>query len=138
MQLIIRENAAEGGLWAARHIAARIREKASRCSDPFVLGLPTGSTPLLTYAALVRMVGAGELSFRNVITFNMDEYVGLPEDHPESYHSFMHRNFFDLIDIPKENIHILNGNAPDLSAESETFVEKITDSFFSVFFAFNV
>ena len=112
MKVIIRQNAAEGGLWAARHIAARIKEKAARTAEPFVLGLPTGSTPLATYAELVRMVKAGELSFKNVITFNMDEYVGLPEEHPESYHSFMHKNFFDHIDIPKENIHILNGNAP--------------------------
>ena len=125
MNVIIRENAAEGGLWAARHIAARIKEKAARTGEPFVLGLPTGSTPLATYAELVRMVGAGELSFRNVITFNMDEYVGLPEEHPESYHSFMHKNFFDHIDIPREHIHILNGNAADPEAECAAYEQAI-------------
>ena len=125
MQLIIRENAAEGGLWAARHIAARIREKAAQTQEPFILGLPTGSTPLATYAELVRMVRAGELSFRNVVTFNMDEYVGLPENHPESYHSFMHKNFFDHIDIPKENIHILDGNAADPEAECAAYERAI-------------
>ena len=125
MKVIIRENAAEGGLWAARHIAARIREHAAQTRKPFVLGLPTGSTPLATYAELVRMVKAGELSFKNVITFNMDEYVGLPEEHPESYHSFMHKNFFDYIDIPKENIHILNGNAADPEAECAAYEKAI-------------
>ena len=111
MKVIIRDNAKDGGLWAAHYIAAKIKEKAARTNEPFVLGLPTGSTPLNTYAELVRMVKAGELSFKNVISFNMDEYVGLPVEHPESYHSFMHKNLFDHIDEPKENIHILNGNA---------------------------
>ena len=78
MKVIIRNNAKEGGIWAAHYIAAKIKEKAARSSKPFVLGLPTGSTPLNTYAELARMVQAGEVSFKNVITFNMDEYVGLP------------------------------------------------------------
>ncbi|MBQ6043966.1 MAG: glucosamine-6-phosphate deaminase, partial [Bacteroidales bacterium] len=102
MKVIIRDNAKEGGLWAAHYIAAKIKEKAARTSDPFVLGLPTGSTPLSTYAELVRMVKAGELSFKNVISFNMDEYVGLPVEHPESYHSFMFTNLFNHIDEPLE------------------------------------
>lgn len=126
MKVIIRENAREGGLWAARHIAARIREKAARTDKPFVLGLPTGSTPLETYAEFIRMVRAGELSFRNVVSFNMDEYAGLPVSHPESYHSFMYRNLFDHIDILPENVHILNGNAPDLEAECAAYEDAIT------------
>ncbi|MGL4852326.1 MAG: glucosamine-6-phosphate deaminase, partial [Phocaeicola sp.] len=68
------------------------------------------------------------LSFANVITFNMDEYVGLPEDHPESYHSFMFNNFFNHIDINKDNIHILNGNASNLAmecAEYEAAIEAV-------------
>ena len=117
MKVIIRNNASEGGIWAAHYIAAKIKEKAARTSEPFVPGLPTGSTPLKTYAELVRMVKAGELSFKNVISFNMDEYVGLPVEHPESYHSFMFTNLFNHIDEPLENIHILDGNAPDLAAE---------------------
>ena len=125
MRIIIRDNAKEGGLWAARYIAAKIKEKAARTSDPFVLGLPTGSTPLSTYAELVRMVKAGALSFKNVISFNMDEYVGLPVEHPESYHSFMFTNLFNHIDEPLENIHILNGNAPDLAAECAAYEEAI-------------
>lgn len=126
MKVIIRNNSSEGSLWAARHIAERITRKASVTDKPFVLGLCTGSTPLETYAELIRMVKDCELSFRNVITFNMDEYVGIPEEHPESYHSFMHRSLFDHIDIPEENIHILNGNAPDLGKECREYEEAIS------------
>ena len=125
MKLIIKEDSKKGSLWAAHHIAAKINEKAARTSEPFVLGLCTGSTPIETYAELARMVKAGEVSFKNVISFNMDEYVGLPQEHPESYHSFMHTNLFSKIDEPAENIHILNGNAPDLDAECEAYEKAI-------------
>ena len=125
MKVIIRNNAKEGGIWAARYIANKIREKAARTDEPFVLGLPTGSTPLNTYAELIRLVKTGVVSFKNVITFNMDEYVGLPVEHPESYHSFMFNNLFNHIDEPLENIHILNGNAPDLAAECAAYEEAI-------------
>ena len=70
----------------------------------------------------------GRVSFKNVITFNMDEYVALPESHPESYHSFMARNLFDHIDCPKENIHILNGNAEDLEAECARYEQMIVEA----------
>ena len=125
MKVIIKETPAEGSIWAARYIAKRINEKAAVSDKPFVIGLCTGSTPIETYAELIRMVKAGEVSFKNVISFNMDEYVGLPEDHPESYHSFMHKYLFDHIDEPAENIHILNGNAPDPALECEKYEEAI-------------
>ena len=128
MKVIIRDTKKEGSIWAARHIVDAIKAKAARTDKPFVLGLPTGSTPLDTYAEIVRMCNAGEISFKNVVTFNMDEYVGLPEDHPESYHSFMHKNLFDKIDIPAGNIHILNGNAPDLAAECENYEKAIVEA----------
>ena len=128
MKIIIRDNAKEGSLWAAHYIASKINEKAARTSEPFVLGLCTGSTPIDTYAELIRMVKDGEVSFKNVISFNMDEYVGLPEDHPESYHSFMHQNLFDHIDEPAENIHILDGNATDTTAECEAYEKAIVEA----------
>ena len=128
MKIIIRNNSKEGSLWAAHYIAQRINEKAAVTDKPFVIGLCTGSTPLETYAELIRMVKAGEVSFKNVISFNMDEYVGLPESHPESYHSFMHHNLFDHIDEPKENIHILNGNAKDVEAECAAYEKAIVDA----------
>lgn len=92
---------------------------------PYVLGLPTGSSPIGVYKNLVEAYKEGKVSFKNVITFNMDEYVGLPVEHPESYHSFMHRNLFDHIDIKPENINILNGNAKDIEAECAAYEEKI-------------
>ena len=125
MRVIIEPNAQEGSVWAANYIVSRIKAKAAVTDKPFVLGLPTGGTPIGTYKELIRLYKAGEVSFKNVITFNMDEYVGLPENHPESYHSFMARNFFDHVDVPKENINILNGNAPDLAAECAAYEERI-------------
>lgn len=125
MRLIIKNTPEEIAAWSAAHIVRRIREKAARTDKPFVLGLPTGSTPVGTYKELVRLHREGQVSFANVITFNMDEYVGLPQEHPESYHSFMARNLFDHIDIPAANINILDGNAPDLEAECREYEEKI-------------
>ena len=79
MRVIIENEGAQGSVWAARYIVSRIKAKAAVTDKPFVLGLPTGSTPLGTYKELIRLYKAGEVSFKNVITFNMDEYVGLPE-----------------------------------------------------------
>ncbi len=121
MRLIIEPNAKEVARWAADYIIRAINRKAQQTDAPFVLGLPTGSTPLETYAELIRRHRAGEVSFKNVITFNMDEYVGLPQEHPESYHSFMWNNFFSHIDICPERVHILNGNASDLEAECAAY-----------------
>eukprot|EP00520_Triparma_pacifica_P004755 CAMPEP_0118660020 /NCGR_PEP_ID=MMETSP0785-20121206/15430_1 /TAXON_ID=91992 /ORGANISM="Bolidomonas pacifica, Strain CCMP 1866" /LENGTH=273 /DNA_ID=CAMNT_0006553179 /DNA_START=62 /DNA_END=880 /DNA_ORIENTATION=- len=131
MRLIINENKSECGDWAAKHIAMRIKTFTPTEERPsFVLGLPTGSTPIPTYKALIAMYKAGEISFKNVVTFNMDEYVGLPREHPESYYSFMHTNFFNHVDIPPENINMLNGNVGDLSLaalseECRAYEEKI-------------
>ena len=113
--------------WAANYVAKRIIEFEPKESKPFVLGLPTGSSPLGMYRALIKLNQEGKVSFRNVVTFNMDEYVNLPEEHPESYHSFMWNNFFSHIDIRKENVNILNGNAEDLVAECARYEQKIKD-----------
>lgn len=125
MKVFIKKDSREASLWTAEYIASKINAKASETDKPFVLGLCTGSTPIGTYAELVRLNKEGRVSFRNVITFNMDEYVGIEESHPESYHSFMHNNLFDHIDIPAGNIHILNGNAKDLEKECEDFEKAI-------------
>ena len=77
------------------------------------------------YKELVKACKEGRVSFKNVVTFNMDEYCGLPESHPESYHSFMANNLFNHIDCPKENIHILNGNAENLDEECARYEEMI-------------
>lgn len=125
MRVIIRERDIDVAAWTADYIVDAIRRKAQHTDRPFVLGLPTGSTPLATYKRLVELHRAGEVSFRNVVTFNMDEYVGLAEEHPESYHSFMWHNFFQHIDIDPKNVHILNGNADDLDAECEAYEAAI-------------
>lgn len=125
MRLIIENNYNTMSEWAAVYVADRINKANPTAERPFVLGLPTGSTPLGTYRRLIELYKEGKVSFRNVVTFNMDEYVGLDEKHPESYHSFMYNNFFSHIDILPENINILDGNAPDLEAEALRYEEKI-------------
>lgn len=128
MRLIIEPDYQQMSRWAADYVMARINAANPTKERPFVLGLPTGSSPEGMYAELVKANKAGKVSFKNVITFNMDEYIGLPESHPESYHSFMARNLFDHIDIPRENIHILNGNATDLNAECENYERMIKEA----------
>ncbi|KAK1538901.1 glucosamine-6-phosphate isomerase [Colletotrichum costaricense] len=125
MRLIIRPDSASASAHVAHYILDRIRTFEPTPEKPFVLGLPTGSSPIQIYEILVAEHKAGRISFQDVITFNMDEYVGLPQTHPESYHSFMFRHFFSHVDIKPENVHILDGNAPDLDAECASYEEKI-------------
>ena len=125
MRVIIKNNYDEMSKWAAQHIVERINSFNSTPKKPFVLGLPTGSTPIGTYKELIRLHKEGKISFANVITFNMDEYVKIPENHPESSHSFIWNNFFNHIDIKEENVNILNGNAKDLETECKRYEEKI-------------
>jgi len=125
MRLIIQPEANSVSKWAAIYIAKRINEVNRTRQRPFVLGLPTGSTPLGTYRELISMYQQGKVSFKNVITFNMDEYVNIPKEHPQSYHSFMWDNFFSHIDIKPENVNILNGNAPDLKAECASYENRM-------------
>jgi glucosamine-6-phosphate deaminase len=121
MRLIIRPDYDQVSAWAANYVARRILDFKPTENRPFVLGLPTGSTPLGFYRAMIALNQAGKLSFQNVVTFNMDEYVGLPRDHSQSYHTFMWTNFFRHIDIHSKNVHILDGNAPDLEAECAAY-----------------
>lgn len=123
MRLIIQSDYQKMSKWAATYIAQKINNHSA--SSPFVLGLPTGSSPLGTYTELIELYKAGKVSFKNVITFNMDEYVGIPENHPESYHSFMWHNFFNHVDIHPENVNILNGNAADLEQECLNYEKRI-------------
>lgn len=125
MRLIIEPNYDLMSQWAANYVAAKINAAQPTAEKPFVLGLPTGSSPLGMYRNLVKLNKEGKVSFANVVTFNMDEYVALDVNHPESYHSFMWNNFFSHIDIKKENVHILNGNASDLEAECAAYEECI-------------
>ena len=125
MRLIIQPDYTGISQWAAEYVVSKINAAKPTAQKPFVLGLPTGSSPLGMYQALVAAHQAGRVSFEHVVTFNMDEYVGIPEEHPESYHTFMWKNFFQHIDIKKENVHILNGNASDLEAECKAYEAAI-------------
>lgn len=119
MRLIVHQNHELASQWVANYIARKIILANSTPEKPFVLGLPTGSAPLDIYRNLIHLHKAGKVSFQNVITFNMDEYVGIPKDHPQSYYTFMWENFFGHIDIKPENANILSGNAPDIKAECQ-------------------
>lgn len=125
MRVIIQSNYELVSQWTAAYVVNRIQKFKPTPQKPFVLGLPTGSSPLGTYKELIAMHKKGLVSFSNVVTFNMDEYVGLPDDHPESYHSFMWNNFFNHIDIQKKNVNILNGNAQDLQKECDDYEKRI-------------
>ncbi|MCD6113107.1 MAG: glucosamine-6-phosphate deaminase [Bacteroidales bacterium] len=125
MRVIIEPNYNLVSKWAANYVAKKINEFSPDEKNPFVIGLPTGSSPLGMYRELIKLYKSGKISFKNVISFNMDEYVNLAEDHPESYHSFMWNNFFKHIDIKKENVNILNGNAKNLELECFEYEEKI-------------
>ena len=128
MRLIIKNNYNECAKWTADYIAGKIHSVNPSKNKPFVLGLPTGSTPLGVYERLIELNKKGLISFENVITFNMDEYAGLDEKHPQSYHYFMWNNFFSKIDIKKENVHILDGTAKDPIKECENYEKQIKDS----------
>ncbi|PNF21681.1 Glucosamine-6-phosphate isomerase [Cryptotermes secundus] len=128
MKLLILDTADKVAEWSAKYVLKRINDFNPGPDKYFVLGLPTGSTPLGMYKKLIEFHNAGKISFKYVKTFNMDEYVDLPRDHPESYHYYMWNNFFKHIDINPANVHILDGNASDLQKECDEFERKITEA----------
>lgn len=113
----------------AAEIASLIREHAN-LGKPTVLGLATGCTPLPLYRELIRLHHHDGLSFTGVVSFNLDEYLGLAREHPESYWSFMHRNLFSQIDIRPENIHLPSGTTSDseIPAHCAAYEAAITDA----------
>lgn len=125
MRLIIQENKEKLATWAANHVVKRINDAKPTAEKPFVLGLPTGSTPLGMYKELIRLNKEGKVSFEHVVTFNMDEYIGIPRDHEQSYYTFMWSNFFGHINIKPENTNLLDGNAEDLDAECKRYEDKM-------------
>ncbi|EGV64585.1 Glucosamine-6-phosphate isomerase (Glucosamine-6-phosphate deaminase) (GNPDA) (GlcN6P deaminase) [Yamadazyma tenuis] len=115
----------EASTYVASYISGKINAFNPTPSRPFVLGLPTGSSPEGIYKKLIDLNRAGKVSFRNVVTFNMDEYVNLAPSNDQSYHYFMYNKFFNHIDIPRQNIHILNGLATDTEKECADYEAKI-------------
>jgi glucosamine-6-phosphate deaminase len=125
MRVVIKSDYNGVSKWAAAYVSRRINNFKPTAKKPFVLGLPTGSSPLGMYKELIRLNKSKKVSFANVVTFNMDEYVSLPKEHPESYHSFMWDNLFKHINVKKANVNILNGNARNLQAECDRYERKI-------------
>jgi glucosamine-6-phosphate deaminase len=123
MELMIFRSYAEQSRAAAREVADVLNAKPNA-----VLGMATGSTPLGVYQELVRMHRAGEVDFSHVTTFNLDEYVGLPITHAQSYHHFMHENFFRHVNIPPQNIHIPSGTTTNYRAFCEWYEKRIEEA----------
>jgi len=123
MDVIIAENYDD---MSAR--AAEILIRALNSRPDTVLGLATGSTPEGLYARLVRANAGGQVDFSRVRTFNLDEYVGLAPDHPQSYRCFMDRHLFDHVNVPRENTHVPDGLAKDLGAYCERYEEMIREA----------
>lgn len=120
MDIKIFENAAEIADAAAQLYMELIESKPNA-----VLGLATGATPVPTYKRLIELYNKGEISFKEVTTFNLDEYCDLDKHDKNSYYSFMHENLFDHVDIKEENVNFLDGNATDCDAESKRYAEAI-------------
>ena len=123
MELIIQPDGRAASEAAARVVGRLVREKPSA-----VLGLATGSTPLMLYRELIRIHREEGLDFSQVSTFNLDEYVGLEKDHPQSYHTFMWDNLFSQINIKPENVHIPDGMAADIPQFCAGYEKAIIDA----------
>src|SRR5437899_11903605 len=122
MEVIIQRDYAQMSRVAAQIVAELLNTKPSA-----VLGMATGSTPLGLYQELVRLHKKEQLDFSRVTTFNLDEYVGLPMNHPQSYHHFMYEHFFRHVNIPAQNINIPSGttsNYPEFCACFEAVIEE--------------
>ncbi len=122
MEVIISETYDQMSRAAAGMVAEVLNTKPDA-----VLGMATGSTPLALYKELVRMHKEESLDFSQVTTFNLDEYVGLPVTHPQSYHYFMHENFFQHVNIPRQNIHIPSGTTSNYASFCAWFEQRIKE-----------
>lgn len=123
MEVIIQASAESGCLLGARIIARLVRDKPDA-----VLGLATGRTPLMLYNELIRMHREEQLDFSRITTFNLDEYVGLPATHEQSYRRFMQENFFRHVNIDPRRTHVPDGTAADLHAECRGYEKRIVDA----------
>lgn len=120
MNVLIFDTEEQIGIAAGNYMCGQVLQKPDS-----VLGLATGSTPLKPYGQMIDLYKKGVVDFSKVTTFNLDEYVNLDVKDKNSYHSFMHENLFDHINIPEESINFLNGNADDPEKECEEYENKI-------------
>lgn len=122
MEVVVEKTFQDMSRVAAKHVADILNAKPNA-----VLGMPTGTTPLGLYQELARMHKRGEVDFSQVTSFNLDEYVGMPINHPQSYHHFMHENFFKHVNIPPQNIHIPSGTTNNYRAFCEWYEKRILE-----------
>lgn len=127
MRILIFENYIKMSKWAAYYIASKINQSKLIRDKPFVLGLPAGTSPIRTYQELSILFREGKVSFKNVITFNMDEFVGIPEHDPNSFRYHMHQHLFNHVDIPEENINFPNNNSIKIEEKCKEYEKKIQD-----------
>ena len=125
MRLLIHKDYDSVCRWVTGYIIARIKSFAPNKEKPFVMALPTGSSALGVYRELISAHKEGKISFTDVVSFNLDEYLGLSGDHPQSYKRYMKDNFFDAIDIKSENTNIPDGMTKDPEGECLAYEEKI-------------
>lgn len=123
MRIIIRSDAEAACVTAARIIADQITRKPNS-----VLGLATGGTPLGCYRELIRLYRQGLIDFAEVTTFNLDEYVGLGPEHPQSYHRFMRENLFQYLNLPADRSHLPDGQADDMQAACAAYERSIIEA----------
>tara|TARA_B100000401_G_scaffold365774_1_gene263890 strand:- start:265 stop:1785 length:1521 start_codon:yes stop_codon:yes gene_type:complete len=135
MRVIIQKNYNDVVHWAGNYVIQKINLFKPTPDNLFVLGLPTGSTPIGLYNYLVSEYKKGHISFRNVVTFNMDEYIGLSGKNKDSYAHYMHKHFFSKIDILPENINLLNGKSDNPAKECEEYEKKIREMGVNLFIA---
>lgn len=128
MRIIIHDSYEALSKWTAYTIAKRIKDFNPTPVKPFVLGVPAGMSPIGTYQQLISLHQDGKVTFRNVVVFGLNEYAGIPEDHPQSHTSVLWNNLFSQIDIQPENVRLLNGNVADFDLECSNFEKGIKDS----------
>ena len=127
MRVIIKTDYDTVSKWVANYVVYRINKFKPTKDKPFVLGLPTGSTPLGMYKELIKMYNERKVSFENVVTFNMDEYVGLKPTDKQSYRYFMEETFFKHINVKPQNIHMLDGMTKDYEKECKNYEKAIKE-----------
>lgn len=123
MRVVILESAAAASAWAARQVAEQIRVRPDS-----VLGLATGGTPVACYRELIELHRNAGLDFSRLRTFNLDEYVGLPEEHPQSYRQFMQEHLFDHVNLPREQTSVPNGMAEDVERHCQEYEQAIAEA----------
>ncbi|URJ32571.1 glucosamine-6-phosphate deaminase [Blochmannia endosymbiont of Camponotus sp.] len=125
MRVIFLDTSDHVAQWVAHYVVCRINSFHPTIDNPFVLGLPAGRTPIKTYKNIIALHRSNQVSFKYVVIFTLDEYLGLSCTDSKSYYTFIHTNFIDHVDIPKENVYVLNGNTNNIKDECKRYEEKI-------------